>query len=84
MHTIIPIYKPICKSVVNDNVCRSIQYETQQMSNAQRTTTDSVKLKKRRSRLCVFLHFYFVTTYLIFTRLGMKPKQEGPQHRHTL
>lgn len=84
MQTVIPIFKPICKSVVNDYVCRSIQHATQQMGNVQRMTTDSVKLKKRRSCLCVFLHFYFLTTCLIFTRFGMTPKKEGPQHRHTL
>jgi hypothetical protein len=72
MQTVIPIFKPICKSVVNDYVCRSIQHAIQQMGNVQRMTTDSVKLKKR---LCVFLQFYFLNTCLIFTRLGMKPKK---------
>lgn len=75
MQTVIPIFKSICKSVVNDYVCRSIQHATQQMGNVQRMTTDSVKLKKRLSRLCVFLHFCFLNTCLIFTRLGMKPKK---------
>ena len=83
IQTIIAIFKPICKSVVNDYVCRSIQYETQQMGNVQIWQRILSSFKKGRSRLCVFLHFYFLATCQIFTRLGMKTKKEGPQQRHT-
>ena len=70
--TDIPILNPICKSAVNDYACRPIQSNTQQKGYLQTWRRTASNFMKRRSRLCVFLHFYFLTMRQIFTKLGMR------------